>query len=802
MGKFQVTGDIDMTVDLTRGDIDLFVEAEFATVQQKLLSGRLTPALRDKILETLRAGARGNFSWVRSSVSLLAERQDVRDLVFQLGKLPHALTDVYDIWYGKASIPRNEATRTFEAAIGWLFCAQRPLKRQEIIAAVSLTCNKDYLSDELDLLVYSTVDPERSTSQHRLLKSEPRFIESCFDAILKVCQGFMVWDSAKDACHFSHASAREYLAQKPEFDDIVVNSNILKACLRTYVGNEDKMSTYCEDLERYACVWWPKHYTSLLKSGKLSDMQLQIQSFQMGNQTGGDSTPRPVHVWVKSFRKLLHQHVNLVGMLNEDKKYAHQLIAATALRCYLTKTSGIGPFTPGALEVFSVFGLSSTWILDLPSTGDLKTRCDLLCSAGEFGHIDTFMWLVERGVDFKRCRLAQYGVQELDDGGFPLHLSAVGKCATIVQVLLDRGAPPDVLDSWGNTPLIYAAWLNDAKSAKALLHAGADLHLCVPKSTATPKSAEDWGRDISLTPIHIAASFGNVETLRVLLDQKPVDTSRGSGSRYGTPLMLAAVANRATAVDVLLKARAVPALKDYHGRTALWKAANSGHESIVLNLMHADSTCINSNDSSGRSPLMAAAAAGRGGVVKVLLSTDVLLKDARDSAGATALWLAARMGHDDVVQLLLDHKARMIPSIDRTTPLATAAARGHLGVVKVLLSSMPEHLVIKNDSGRSAVDEALSFNVEGKIKKVSRADIRRGMIDVMLTAARSRMSGRTMLDEDPTAKRDYDAGEKMTPSQLTSRLWEAYTRLRDARAVSNATEGEERTQARVTRTIR
>ena len=414
------------------------------------------------------------------------------------------------------------------------------------------------------------------------------------------------------------------------------------------------------------------------------------------------------------------------------------------------------------------------------------------------------MWLIDRGIDFERRRLAQYGVQKLDDGGFPLHLSAVGKCATIVQILLDHGAHPDVLDLYGNTPLIYAAWLNDAASAKALLHAGADLQLCVQRSTATPNSAEDLDRDSSLTPIHIAASFGNIETLQVLLDQKSVDTSRGSGPRYGTPLMLAAEANRTIAVDVLLKARAIPALKDDHGRTALWKAANNGHESIVLNLMHADSTCINSHDSSGRSPLMAAAFAGRGGVVKVLLSNDVLLKDARDLNGATALWLAARMGHHDVVQLLLEHEARMIPSNDRTTPLATAAAHGHLSVVKVLLTHMPKHLVVKDNSGLSAVNEALSFNVEGgTIKKMSRADIRRGMIETMCRAAQlsETLTQRTMFDENPMAESDYD-GEKMTPFQLTSRLWEAYTRLRDARAVSNTMEGEERTQARLRRTIR
>ena len=84
--------------------------------------------------------------------------------------LPHALTDVYDMWYGKASITNNKATRTFEAAIGWLFCAQRPLKRREIIAAVSLTCNEDFLSYELLLLEYSTVDPKRSSSQHRFIE--------------------------------------------------------------------------------------------------------------------------------------------------------------------------------------------------------------------------------------------------------------------------------------------------------------------------------------------------------------------------------------------------------------------------------------------------------------------------------------------------------------------------------------------------------------------------------------------------------------------------------------------------------
>jgi ankyrin repeat protein len=105
--------------------------------------------------------------------------------------------------------------------------------------------------------------------------------------------------------------------------------------------------------------------------------------------------------------------------------------------------------------------LSMVPLLLLLVASALPCRGDLLTDA------------VHRG-DAARIRLLLSGQPDLQardvDGNTALHWAALNGDAGLVKVLLDRGAPPDITNHVGATPLLYA--VGNVESVRTLLEAG------------------------------------------------------------------------------------------------------------------------------------------------------------------------------------------------------------------------------------------------------------------------------------------------------------------------------------------
>lgn len=86
----------------------------------------------------------------------------------------------------------------------------------------------------------------------------------------------------------------------------------------------------------------------------------------------------------------------------------------------------------------------------------------------------------------------------------PLHAAAWAGDLAELRTLIEAGADPDIADSIDETPLFGAAAWGRSDVAAYLLSAGARHDL--RETTA------------GLTPLHWAASHGNLETLRVLVE--------------------------------------------------------------------------------------------------------------------------------------------------------------------------------------------------------------------------------------------------------------------------------------------
>ncbi|KIJ51971.1 hypothetical protein M422DRAFT_157221 [Sphaerobolus stellatus SS14] len=121
------------------------------------------------------------------------------------------------------------------------------------------------------------------------------------------------------------------------------------------------------------------------------------------------------------------------------------------------------------------------------------------------------------------------------------------------------------------------------------------------------------------TPLAVAAIFGKVNVVRVLLDSGRIDVG-SINARKLTPLHEAAIHGHEKVVELLVKTGKVdPDLKDEKGLTALYWAARHGYGEVV---------------------------------VKLLLKTGKVDPDLKDEKGHTPLYWAARYGLGEVVELL------------------------------------------------------------------------------------------------------------------------------------------------------
>jgi ankyrin repeat protein len=129
-----------------------------------------------------------------------------------------------------------------------------------------------------------------------------------------------------------------------------------------------------------------------------------------------------------------------------------------------------------------------------------------------------------------------------------------------------------------------------------------------------------WSGD-GFAPLHLAAFFGQVDAVRLLLARgAPVDEP-GRGWMTGTPLHAATAGSHAAIVTMLLAAGADPNTRQRHGFTPLHSAAANGDLTSVEALLAAGADAGATNDE-GRTPLDLAEAEG-----------DLVVADALRNAG-------------------------------------------------------------------------------------------------------------------------------------------------------------------------
>jgi ankyrin repeat protein len=226
-----------------------------------------------------------------------------------------------------------------------------------------------------------------------------------------------------------------------------------------------------------------------------------------------------------------------------------------------------------------------------------------------------------------------------------VHLAAYFGLREAIIALLEKGHDPSSTDTWGRTPLSWAA-RNGHEAAVKLLRA----------QEGVDPDSKDFG--YGQTPLSLAAGNGHEAIVKLLLAQEGVNPDSKEFQYGQTPLLLAAGNGHEAVVKLLLAEEGVdPDSKDDDGRTPLWWASNSGQEAVVKLLLAQEGVDPDSKDSEyGLTPLSWAAAYGHEAVVKLLLAQEGVDLDSKDSKyGWTPLLWAEGSGNKSVVKLLQSH---------------------------------------------------------------------------------------------------------------------------------------------------
>lgn len=270
-------------------------------------------------------------------------------------------------------------------------------------------------------------------------------------------------------------------------------------------------------------------------------------------------------------------------------------------------------------------------------------------------------------------------IRRLVNGDGGLQMPPTGALPTeeiaILRAWIDQGAdfriqvqeeaPPKPVDP-KLASLITAVRSGDTKSVEAQVAANPELVKAQDRAGATP--------------LHHAAGFGNLATMKFLLDKGADPNARNK--RKSPPLFWAL--HDEAKVRLLLSRGADVNLASADGRTAIYQAASMANAVPVLRLLIEKGANVNAKTITGMTPLIAASRMNVE-AAKVLADNKADVK-AKNAAGGTALMAAAQAGRAQTVRLLLDRGAEVNARTKRNeTALAEAATTGNEESVKLLL---------------------------------------------------------------------------------------------------------------------
>ncbi|XP_078106674.1 ankyrin repeat and death domain-containing protein 1A [Sander vitreus] len=258
------------------------------------------------------------------------------------------------------------------------------------------------------------------------------------------------------------------------------------------------------------------------------------------------------------------------------------------------------------------------------------------------------------------------------DNRTALHYAVAGKNKEAVQLLLQRRVKVDQKDKYGVAPIHLAAWFGSLEILKLLVQAGAE-----------QKVENTEGLNI----MHCAAINNHTEIIEYImndLQMKELDKDDQSGHRA---FALAAEHGCVEMMDTLARPYNMDTMKpNKRGETPLHLAARNGHLDAVQSLLQSFDTRDEVN-MDGETALYQAADNGQEECVLALLEAGCD-PNILTTAKCSALHPVAEKGDTALVQLLLDHKAHTdFQNQHLEAPIHLAVKNSHIPVIHSLLKA-------------------------------------------------------------------------------------------------------------------
>ncbi|XP_055356808.1 transient receptor potential cation channel subfamily A member 1-like isoform X2 [Paramacrobiotus metropolitanus] len=293
------------------------------------------------------------------------------------------------------------------------------------------------------------------------------------------------------------------------------------------------------------------------------------------------------------------------------------------------------------------------------------------------------------------------------EGSTPLHRAVALDDPALVEYLLDKGAPTDMLDAEGRSPVIMAAVREAWYAAAVMLKYGVNPFICDPVFQRT-------------TAHHAAMVGANPLDCPELIERmnshpewkKRLDALDSFGY---TALQYAAGYGHVATFNGLLQIGASIDSKNHKNKTVLHYAAKYGQLEMVRTLLGypIGPRILNAMDHRGRGALHMAAAYGHQQVVELLLSKGAFAF--RDDSGRTAFHLAAARNHYQIMESIAVYFGAVLNDADKygNTALHLAAANNAAEAVTSLLNSLTNAAMVvqavtrEEASGYTPVDLAI-----------------------------------------------------------------------------------------------
>jgi ankyrin len=320
-----------------------------------------------------------------------------------------------------------------------------------------------------------------------------------------------------------------------------------------------------------------------------------------------------------------------------------------------------------------------------------------------FGAVDKFgKTALHYAAEFAHPRTVAFLAQKVDvnvrdtNGHSPLHLAARSGHTEVVDVLLRQPTIEiDALDHRGRTPTYLACQLKRDRMVLHLLDHGAHadvlppeglslVSLCVlncdldlvealiarPGMDVFRVDAREW------TPVHFAAQIGFVELIEIFLT---IDASQieATDDHSRTPLHIAATWGQRESIGFLLSRNADVNAADRNGNTPLHLAVRRGNVAIVAQLIANERCEVNATNNRNETPLHIAIPSWSSALVRELLGHRNIDVNIGDFAGLTPLLLAVRIGARDFIKELVAHKGIDITKTDVEGQSAVHLAAKH-----------------------------------------------------------------------------------------------------------------------------